>query len=96
MTVIIAIYEKGVLRPLTPLHLTEHQIIRLQIVPEETRTEADEVLDILVAAGLMRPRPETIPPAPMSDAERRELADQFGRLPGKPLSEIIIEDRGEE
>jgi hypothetical protein len=32
----------------------------------------------------------------MSDAERRELADQFGRLPGKPLSEIIIEDRGEE
>jgi hypothetical protein len=30
---------------------------------------------------------------PISEEERRELADRLGRAPGKPLSEIIIEDR---
>jgi predicted DNA-binding antitoxin AbrB/MazE fold protein len=96
MTLITAVYEKGLLRPLTPLNLTDRQTVRLQMLPEETRTEADEVRDILVAAGLMLPRAEQRerPPAPLSEEERRRLADQLGRLPGKPLSEIIIEDRG--
>ena len=31
----------------------------------------------------------------ISGQERRELADRLGRVPGKPLSEIIIEDRGD-
>jgi len=98
MTVITAVYEKGLLRPLTPLNLTDQQTVRLQVLPADTPLEDEgaAAVRVLVAAGLMRPRPETIPPAPMSDAERRELADQLGRLPGKPLSEIIIEDRGEE
>ena len=96
MTVITAVYEKGLLRPLTPLNLTDRQTIRLQIVPEETRAEIDEVRDILVTAGLMLPRAEQRerPPEPLSEEERRWLADQLGHLPGKPLSEIIIEDRG--
>lgn len=96
MTVITAVYEKGLLRPLTPLHLAEHQTIYLQIVPEETRTEAEEVLHILAEAGLTLPpgEPRVRPPEPLSEEERRELADRLGRLPGKPLSEIIIEDRG--
>ena len=96
MTMITAVYEKGLLRPLTPLNLTDRQTVRLQIVPEKTRAEADEVRDILAAAGLMLPRADQLerPPAPLSEEERRRLADQLGRLPGKPLSEIIIEDRG--
>jgi hypothetical protein len=32
---------------------------------------------------------------PPSKKERRELAEELGRVPGKPLSEIIIEERGE-
>ena len=32
---------------------------------------------------------------PMSEQERRALAETLGRAPGKPLSQIIIEERGE-
>ena len=93
-----AVYENGLLRPLTPLNLADGQIVRLQVLLADTPLDDESAAAerVLVAAGLKRPRPETIPPAPISDAERRELADQLGRLPGKPLSEIIIEDRGEE
>lgn len=96
MTIITAVYENGLLRPLTPLNLVDGQIVRLQVLPTDTplEDESTAVERVLVAAGLMRPRPETIPPTPISDAERRELADRLGRQPGKPLSEIIIEGRG--
>jgi hypothetical protein len=55
------------------------------------------MIRLLVAAGLMRPRPKkgTPPPDPVSEEERRELAERLGRAPGKPLSEIVIKDRGE-
>ena len=33
--IITAVYEKGMLRPLHPLDLREHQTVRLQIMPEE-------------------------------------------------------------
>ena len=101
--IVTAVYEKGVLRPLQPLDLQEHQTVRIQVVPEEPviqeepSGEVEEVIQSLVAAGLIRPRPKrgTPPPDPVSEEERRRLADRLGRAPGKPLSEIIIEDRGE-
>ena len=97
MTVITAIYEKGLLRPLTPLNLTDRQTVRLQVLPADApiEDEGGAAVRALVAAGLMRPRAETMPPAPMSDVERRELAHRLGQAPGKPLSETIIDDRGE-
>jgi len=98
-----AIYEKGLLRPLQPLNLRERQTVRIQIMPEEPARpeeptdEGERLVQRLVAAGLMRPRPkiETPPPDPVSEQERRRLADIMGQAPGKPLSEIIIEERGE-
>ena len=100
--IVTAVYEKGMLRPLQPLNLRERQTVRLQIFPEEPviqdePDEVEEVIQSLVAAGLMRPRPErgTPPPDPVSEEERRRLADIMGKAPGKPLSEIIIEERGE-
>ncbi len=59
--------------------------------------EAKEVTQILVAAGLMRAPVDrsSPPPDPVSAQERRELAEILGRAPGKPLSEIVIEERGE-
>jgi predicted DNA-binding antitoxin AbrB/MazE fold protein len=100
--IVTAVYEKGVLRPLQPLNLRERQTVRLQIFPEESviqdePDEVEEVIQSLVAAGLMRPRPKrgTPPPDPVSEEERRRLADIMGKAPGKPLSEIIIEERGE-
>jgi predicted DNA-binding antitoxin AbrB/MazE fold protein len=95
--IVTAVYEKGVLRPLQPLNLRERQTVRLQIFPEEPDDKVEEVIQSLVTAGLMRPRPKrgTPPPDPVSEEERRRLADIMGRIPGKPLSEIIVEERGE-
>jgi predicted DNA-binding antitoxin AbrB/MazE fold protein len=100
--IVTAVYENGMLRPLQPLNLRERQTVRLQIVQEEPVVqeepdEIEEVIQSLVASGLMRPRPSrgTPPPDPVSEEERHRLADIIGRAPGKPLSEIIIEERGE-
>ncbi len=100
--IVTAVYEKGVLRPLQPLKLREQQMVWIQIVPEELAMQekpadkVEKVIQSLVSAGLMRPRPKgTRPPDPVSEQERRRLADVMGKAPGKPLSEIIIEERGE-
>jgi len=96
--IVTAVYERGVLRPLQPLNLQERQRVCIQVVPETTEEdEGEEMVRLLVAAGLMRPRPRTgtRPPDPVSAEERRALAERLGRAPGKPLSEIVIEDRGE-
>ncbi len=94
--VITAVYEKGVLRPLHPLNLREKQTVYLQVLPAEPDDEAEEVIQLLVAAGLMTPpKKGSPPPDPVSDEERQKLAEILGKAPSKPLSEIIIEDRGE-
>ena len=85
------------LRPLSPLDLHEHQTVRIQVLADEPEGDSgQEAIRILVAAGLMR-RPEraATPPDPVPEKERRALAERLGRAPGKLLSEIIIEDRGE-
>ena len=93
--VVEAVYERGVLRPLDPLDLSEQQRVRIQVWPEE-EPEKEEVLRILTQAGLMRsqPRRGSPPSPPLSEDERQALADEVGRAPGKSLSEIVIEDRG--
>jgi predicted DNA-binding antitoxin AbrB/MazE fold protein len=95
---ITAIYDEGVLRPLEPLNLHKGQRVRIRVLPEEKpEDERETTIRILVKAGLMRsrPEPETIPPPPLSPEERLALADRLGRVPGKPASEMVIEDRGE-
>jgi hypothetical protein len=57
--------------------------------------EDEAAIRLLAEAGLL-----TLPPGhsdvePMSEQERLEVAERLGRVPGKPLSEIIIEERGE-
>jgi len=93
--VVEAVYERGVLRPLDPLDLSEQQKVRIQIWSEEESSE-EEVVRVLTQAGLTRPRPrpESQPPPPLSEDERQALADEVGRAPGKSLSEIVVEDRG--
>ena len=106
--IVIAVYEKGILRPLSPLGLRERQTVRIQVMPdkvipaEETCAtseidQADDIIQIMVAAGLMRPPERKLPrpPDPVSEQERRRLADALAQAPGKPLSEVIIEERGE-
>jgi predicted DNA-binding antitoxin AbrB/MazE fold protein len=96
--IVTAVYERGVLRPLQPLNLREGQRVCIQAVPEMMEEdEGEEMVRLLVTAGLMRPRPrmDTLPPDPVSEAERHALAERLGQAPGKPLSQIVIEDRGE-
>ena len=93
---VTAVYENGVLRPLRPLKLRERQTVRLQIVADEpTEPEDEAAIRMLVEAGILTPPPGHSDVEPISEQERRELADKLGRVPGKPLSQIIIEDRGE-
>ncbi len=96
--IVRAVYEKGMLRPLRPLHLRERQTVQLQIVteePAESENEAEAAIRLLVAAGQLTPPPHYPDVVPVSEQARRELADRLGHAPGKSLSEIIIEERGE-
>jgi len=100
--IVTAVYENGKLRPLQPLKLRERQTVRIQVlqdepIPGKPEDEVDEVIQNLIATGLMRARPErdVIPPDPLSAEERKELADRLGHAPGKSASEMVIEDRGE-
>ncbi len=92
--IVTAVYEKGVLRPLQPLNLRERQMVRIQVLPEPT-DKVEKVIQKLIQAGVITPPPGYSEVDPVSEEERRELAEILGRAPGKPLSEIIIEERGE-
>ena len=80
--IVAAVYEKGVLRPLQPINLREYQKVRVQVLLEEApvhigqESKIADVLQSLVASGLMRPKPSRIslPPDPVSEAERLRLA----------------------
>ena len=93
---ITAIYENGILRPLTPLALPEHTHVQIQVQRVSTPTDASEhrrrVRDALVAAGLSLPTLEISSASrPISTERREELAHLFAT--GRPLSELISEDR---
>ena len=100
--IVTAVYENGLLRPLEPLDLRERQRVRIQVLPEqggvqgEPQDPIEALIQRLIAEGRMRPRPSgPIPPDPLSKEERQALADRLGHVPGKPTSEMVIEDRGE-
>jgi predicted DNA-binding antitoxin AbrB/MazE fold protein len=98
MEIVTAVYEKGMLRPLQPLNLRERQTVRIQVLQAElaeAENEYETAIRALVAEGLLTPPPGHSDVPPISEQERLELADRLGNAPGKPLSEIIIEDRGE-
>jgi predicted DNA-binding antitoxin AbrB/MazE fold protein len=83
-----AIYENGQLRLLTPVKLTNGQ--RVQVAIESL--PSDEALRNALG-DLVSHWPD---PSDNQDAELENLADEIDHaLQGsKPLSEIIIEDRG--
>jgi predicted DNA-binding antitoxin AbrB/MazE fold protein len=93
--IVTAVYERGMLRPLQSVNLQEHQTVRLQVLPEEPADDVEQVIHALVQAGLLTPPPGHSAVPPLSEEERRQLAHQLGQAPGKPLSQIIIDERGE-
>ncbi len=96
MTEIInVIFEKGVLRPLKPLHLREKQQVRIQLL-SDSEDVVDQVFAELAGEGALT-LPTALPedePA-MSAGELRRLAKRLASMTDQRLSEIVIEDRGE-
>lgn len=91
---ITAVYSNGVLHPQNPLPLKDGQIVRIQVLPDETASSIEEVIQSLVAAGIVTPPPRCGDVEPVSEEAWRELTQRLEASPGKPLSEIIIEERG--
>lgn len=94
---ITAIYANGVLRLVAPLDLPEQTQVEIEVkqIAKPKAADADErsrVHQALVAAGLALEHPVNPTPASPISAEERE---RIGRVfaVGKPLSEIIIEER---
>lgn len=92
--IVTAVYEKGVLRPLSPLPLREHETVRIQLVYDADADVALAVADLVAEGAVSNPRGSSAIEPP-SGEERRRVAEARGRAPGKSLSEIIIEDRVE-
>jgi predicted DNA-binding antitoxin AbrB/MazE fold protein len=94
---ITAIYANGVLRPVRPLDLPEQAQVEIEVkqvaAPEaEWLDERSRIHQALVAAGLALEHPvNPQPAAPLSAEERERIGRVFAV--GKPLSEIIIEER---
>jgi predicted DNA-binding antitoxin AbrB/MazE fold protein len=93
--IITAIYENGVLRPLAPLNLPEQTTLQIQIRPPLKRKvtpHRQKVRAALVKAGLSLPPINSVTPSPMTHEQRAALAQKLA-MSGRPLSEIIIEER---
>ena len=94
---IAAIYEDGVLRPLSPLDLPEHSQVEIDVhhvgSPSGRTRHRDQVHQAMVDAGLSLPLPApTVHAAtPISAQRREELARLFST--GGPVSMLISEDR---
>ena len=94
---VTAIYEYGVLRPLSPLELPEHSQVEIDIHEVSSATDhlahRDQVNQALVKAGLSLPSIDTTARSAtqLSPERREELARLFSV--GGPISELISEDR---
>lgn len=93
--IIEAIYESGLLRPLQPLLLTDNQMVKLQIIEETDQDIIERVLQNMAKDGLLSLPKKTDLPNPVSDEELERIADIFGKAAKVPLSQMIIEDRGD-
>jgi predicted DNA-binding antitoxin AbrB/MazE fold protein len=93
---ITAIYENGILRPLTPLELPDHSRVEIEVrkvVDASTVAHREQVRLTLIDAGLSLPVPLAASRdcSALSAERREELARLFSD--DRPLSELINEDR---
>lgn len=93
--VITAVYENGLLRPLEPLHLKEQQRVLIQLLPDSADGDVEQAIRELVNNGSLTLPHGQSDVSPLSETERQELATRLGQATPKPLSETIIEERGE-
>ncbi len=92
---VIAVYEHGLLRPLESLALHEKQCVRIQIEPVKQIETVEHVFQFLTNIGWLTPPSGQSRVKPVSLKERSSVADILGKAARKPVSEMVIEDRGE-
>ncbi len=95
---VTAVYEHGVLRPLTPLHLPERSQVEIEVRTihntQDAHARREQVRAALDAAGILA----SVTPSqtsPMNEADRAALAERLVVPGATPLSQLIIEDREE-
>ncbi len=95
MPEVLAVYEKGQLRPLKPLSLSEQQRVRIRIMPEQPLDKADKAIQHLIQSHLLTPPSESLTDETISESERRQLADTLAKAAKRTLSEIVTEERAQ-
>ena len=89
-----AIYEKGQLRPLDPVDLSEGQQVRITITPEDPVALTPQEIDArLRSAGLLLDMDIPSDAVELSLEERIAVGSLF--LGDRPLEDLIDEDRGD-
>ncbi|UNU22781.1 antitoxin family protein [Microcoleus vaginatus] len=95
---ITAIYENGVFRPLSPLSLNDGETVQITIVAEvsqeEVKGDREKAIKLMDVQKLMGLPTKQFKLDAAAEQKRRELFEKLKGRVGKPLSEIVIEDRG--
>lgn len=95
---ITAVYENGVFRPLSAVSFQDGETVRIKIVtevsPEELKDDREKAIKLMDVRKLMGLPTKQFKLDPAAEQKRRELFEKLKGRVGKPLSEIVIEDRG--
>ncbi|MEG3925110.1 MULTISPECIES: antitoxin family protein [unclassified Microcoleus] len=95
---IAAVYENGVFRPLSPLSLNDGETVQITIVAEvsqeELKGDREKAIKLMNVRKLMGLPTKQFKLDAAAEQKRRELFEKLKGRVGKPLSEIVIEDRG--
>jgi len=92
---VMAVYDQGLLRPLKPLDLPDRQTVIIQVLSGVVSDKTDQVIQFLIKLGLLTSPSGHSQVPPVTDSERQRVADRFAEAASKPLSQVIIEERGE-
>lgn len=79
-----AVYENGVLRPLQPLDLKEHEHVVVSVVKDQVRGRSNLAVEYIET---IKRELEGAQPAPGHEEVRRRLA----KIPGSMAAEIVAE-----
>jgi predicted DNA-binding antitoxin AbrB/MazE fold protein len=95
---IAAVYENGVFRPLSSVPFKDGETVQIQIVtevsPEELKGDREKAIKLMDLRKLMGLPTKQFKLDVVAEQKRRELFEKLKGRAGKPLSEIVIEDRG--
>ena len=95
---ITAVYENGVFRPLSSVSLKDGETVQINIVAdvslEELKDDREKAIKLMDLRKLMGLPTKQFKLDAAAEQKRRELFEKLKGRVGKPLSEIVIEDRG--